>query len=103
MNNYVAFPGLNLEFNINPVAFNVLGKDIYWYGIIIALGLFAGALISMYTAKQNGLKTDIITDIIIYGAPTAVIFARLYYCLFNYKAYIGNPIEILYICYTVMG
>jgi phosphatidylglycerol:prolipoprotein diacylglycerol transferase len=97
MNNYVAFPGLNLEFNIAPVAFNILGKNIYWYGIIIALGLFAGALVSMYTAKRNELKTDIITDIVIYGAPTAIIFARLYYCLFNFNSYINNPIEIFYL------
>lgn len=31
--NYVGFPGLGLSFNINPVAFTLFGKDIYWYEI----------------------------------------------------------------------
>ena len=37
--NPIVFPGLGLELNINRVAFSVFGKDIYWYGIIIACGL----------------------------------------------------------------
>ncbi len=33
----ITFPNLNLEFNINPVAFEIGGKAIYWYGIIIMI------------------------------------------------------------------
>ena len=35
----IIFPNLNLSFDINPVAFSIGGKDIYWYGIIITFGI----------------------------------------------------------------
>ena len=35
----VSFPGLGLEFTLNRVAFEILGRPVYWYGIIIACGL----------------------------------------------------------------
>ena len=38
MTNVVSFPGLGLEFALNRVAFTVLGRPIYWYGIIITSG-----------------------------------------------------------------
>lgn len=33
--NKITFPNLNLDFTIDPVAFKVGDKPIYWYGIII--------------------------------------------------------------------
>ena len=36
--NTVTFPGLGLEFTIDPVAFSIGTFQIYWYGVIIALG-----------------------------------------------------------------
>ena len=33
--NRITFPNLNLDFTINPVAFKIGDKPIYWYGIII--------------------------------------------------------------------
>ena len=39
MINTVTFPGLGLEFTLNRVALTVLGRPIYWYGILVATGL----------------------------------------------------------------
>ena len=33
--NRITFPNLNLDFTIDPVAFKIGEKPIYWYGIII--------------------------------------------------------------------
>ena len=38
MEHTIGFPNLGLEFTLNRVACTVLGKDIYWYGIIICAG-----------------------------------------------------------------
>ena len=35
----VFFPGLGLNFDLNRVAVIILGRPIYWYGIIITCGL----------------------------------------------------------------
>ena len=92
---YVGFPILGLELNISPVAFNIFGKNVYWYGIIIGFGLIMGALVSLHSAKKENIKPDIILDILIYGVPTAIIFARFYYCIFNLSYYLKNPSEII--------
>ena len=39
--NPIVFPGLGLELHIPRVAFSIFGKDVYWYGIIIAFGFLA--------------------------------------------------------------
>ena len=36
----ISFPNLGITVDPSPVAFTVMGKDIYWYGIIIAGGLW---------------------------------------------------------------
>ena len=40
----ITFPNLGITVDPNPVAFTVFGKDIYWYGIILAAGLMGGLL-----------------------------------------------------------
>lgn len=39
---HVQFPGLGLEFTIDRVALSLGGFNIYWYGVVIALGLLLG-------------------------------------------------------------
>ncbi len=97
MSQYVGFPGLGLSFNINPVAFTVFGKEIYWYGIIIALAMIAAVIYSAKEAKRVLLPEDTVTDVVLWGAPIGIICARLYYVLFSWAEYAENPISALYI------
>ena len=34
----ITFPNLGISLNPSRVAFSLFGKDVYWYGIIIAFG-----------------------------------------------------------------
>lgn len=90
----VSFPGLGLELNINRVAFEIGTISIYWYGIIIAVGLLSGIVTASYAAKKLGEKTDIPLDLALICGPVAIVFARLYYVLFRLDFYIENPSEI---------
>ena len=47
---------------MNPVAFELFGYPIRWYGIIIAGGVLVAFFISYILAKKRGLDFDIITD-----------------------------------------
>ena len=40
----ITFPNLGITVDPSPVAFTVFGKDIYWYGIIIASGFLLAVL-----------------------------------------------------------
>ena len=72
---------------MNPVAFEVFGMPIRWYGIIIASGVLIAFFVSYLLAKKKGLDFDIITDGFLWSFPFAIIGARLYYVAFEYKNY----------------
>ena len=54
--NPITFPGLGLTFHIHRVAFQIFGKDIYWYGIIIAAGFLLAAAFCSWRAMDFGIK-----------------------------------------------
>lgn len=75
--NEIRFPGLGLDFQVNPVALNVFGWDVYWYGIIIAAGFILAVTFCMRQAKHFGLTTDDFLDMLLWAVPGALIGARL--------------------------
>lgn len=87
----ISFPGLfpNWELNISPVAINI-GNGIYWYGILICLGLLLAVLFGSKQAKKYGLTEDHVYDLIIWEIPLCVIGARLYYVLFYLDLYLNG-------------
>ncbi|ONI42236.1 prolipoprotein diacylglyceryl transferase [Candidatus Epulonipiscium fishelsonii] len=90
----IYFPNLGVSFNMDPIAFNFFGLPIYWYGIIITLGIMGGLLIANYIAKREGLNPDIFLDFLLYDIVFAIIGARAYFVLFNWDYYSKNKIEI---------
>ncbi len=92
---YISFPKLNLTFNVDSVAFTIGSKDVYWYGIIIALGFLAAIAVAVFLAKKSNLEPEIIYDIVIFGTPAAIICARLYYVAFEWSYYSENWGEIV--------
>ncbi|NLY42446.1 MAG: prolipoprotein diacylglyceryl transferase [Clostridiaceae bacterium] len=90
----IGFPGLGLEFNIDPVAFRAFGIPIYWYGIIISIGFMIAVILAHYEARRVGLNSEVILDVALYGTPSAIVGARLYYVLFNWSFYKNNIMEI---------
>lgn len=80
--NSIDFPDLGLSFNINPVAFSIGAKNIYWYALIILAGFFAGAFFVYFTCEKRGIKKDTVWDIALFGLISGIIGARIYYVLF---------------------
>ena len=102
--NTVTFPGLGLEFTIDPVAFSIGTFRIYWYGVIIALGFFLGVSFCCWQAKKFGLKPDDILDMILFAAPGGIIGARIYYIVFNPGLYLNDDGSLnIMACLTGVG
>lgn len=81
--NRVSFPGLGLEFNIDPIVVNLFGKwPIHWYGLIIAIGFLLAMSYCMYRADRFGIMQDDIVDMLFFAVPLSIIGARVYYVLF---------------------
>ena len=89
------FPNLGLEFTLNRVACTVLGKDIYWYGIIICAGFILAALYVNSRTKDFGITSDNLTDCLIICVPLGIICARIYYVVFEWGYYAQHPGEII--------
>ena len=93
----ISFPNLGITVDPSPVAFTVFGKDIYWYGIIIACGFVLAVLYMMSRSPSFGLKSDDALDMVLWAVPIGVVCARLYYCVFYWELYEDDPISALYI------
>lgn len=85
----VSFPGLRIDtFQLNPVAFEVFGLEVRWYGIFITLGMLAAFAYAFYRAKQEQFSADNLMDMGLYMIVFGVIGARLYYVLTSLDHYI---------------
>ena len=101
--NHITFPNLNLEFNINPVAFSIGEKPIYWYGILIMgsilLAIFLGKRklknMSDIDKLSRKISWDLIMDLVLIMIPIGIVCARLYYCFFNWDYYSSHLGEII--------
>ena len=85
--NTVLFPGLGLEFELNRVAFKLGGLEIYWYGVIIAVGFVLAVLYGCYRATGFGVDQDKLLDLLYVAAPAAIIGTRVYYVVFNLELF----------------
>ena len=95
----ISFPGLGID-GINPprtLPFTLFGREIYFYGVIIALGFLLAIHYARKRVKEFGTNFDLVTDAILFAVPMAIVCARLYYVAFQWDNYKDNPIFILYI------
>lgn len=93
----VSFPGFGWEFTINPVAFQIGNYKIYWYGIIIAVGMVLAMLYAFKTADRFEINKDKLFNCVIVGLVFGVIGARLYYVFFEWDRYAGDLLKIIQI------
>lgn len=75
---------------VNPIALSFGNFEIRWYGILIALALVIGIVVSYFIARYRGQRPEEVINF----APFAVIFgvigARLLHVLVNWSYYSAN-------------
>ncbi|HHU49510.1 MAG: prolipoprotein diacylglyceryl transferase [Caldicoprobacterales bacterium] len=79
---------------MNPIAFRLFGQPIYWYGILISIGVLLGIILAMRNARLFGIDQDSIVDFALIAIPLAIIGARLYYVIFEWDQYRENLLDI---------
>jgi len=80
---------------MSPVAFEIFGRPIYWYGIIISVGVLLGIYLAMREARKQNLDPDLLVDFSLLAIPLAIVGSRLYYVAFEWDSYRANPIDAL--------
>ena len=92
----ISFPGLLGDFSMNPPAsFVLFGRNIYFYGVIIALGFLLGITYCTKNAKRFGIREDDVYDLVLWLIPLSIIGARLYFVAFKLDYYLAHPEEIV--------
>ncbi len=75
-----------MTFKISRVAFhlNIFGGwSVYWYGIIIAFGVFSALYYGMKNGDRLGMNPDHIFNSFIVVLPVSILAARSYYIIFD--------------------
>lgn len=82
-------------FEISRSGIAVLGLQIHWYGILIALGVLGAVLLACVREKKLGLKKDTSLNLALLFVPVGILCARLYYVAFSWEDFAAQPLEIL--------
>ena len=92
----ITFPSLGLTLN-PPRNLEIGPFNIYFYGIIIALGMVLAVVYACRRSKEFGITEDDLLDGVLWVTPFAILCARLYYCVFSWEHYRDNLLSVLYI------
>jgi phosphatidylglycerol:prolipoprotein diacylglycerol transferase len=79
---------------MDPVAFEIFGISVRWYGILISAGIIIGALLAFSEARRVGFSEDDLIDVLLWAIPISIIGARIYYVAFMWDSYRGNIKEM---------
>ena len=89
----ISFPSLGLTMN-PPRGLEIGSFNIYFYGMIIALGMVLAVFYASRCSKEFGIKEDDLLDAVLWVTPFAIICARAYYCVFSWESYAANPLSV---------
>ena len=64
---------------IDRVAFSIFGNDVYWYGIVITLGIILAFGLYLLLSYKRRIDLDFSLELFIWVIPMAVIFCRVFY------------------------
>lgn len=79
---------------LNPIAFSLGPIDVHWYGIIIGSGLALALYLAIREGRRRGLPQDTFADLMLWAIPIAIISARIYYVIFEWKYYANHVADI---------
>jgi phosphatidylglycerol:prolipoprotein diacylglycerol transferase len=91
----ISFPGLGIgNFEVDNVAFRI-GDDfeVYWYGVIITLGIVFAFIYAAFRGKYEGVILDDLIDIGLLTVVLGVVGARLYYVLTSLDTFLPDPFD----------
>ena len=90
----IRFPGLNLVLEYVPASFTIFGMEFTIYGVLIAIGALLGMGLVVLEAGRNHQDTNKYLDLSIISLAASVIGSRLFYVIFSWGLYQGNPMGI---------
>ncbi|BAS58322.1 prolipoprotein diacylglyceryl transferase [Leptolyngbya boryana NIES-2135] len=83
------------EFTSPGIGFQIGPLSIRWYGVLIASAVLIGVNLSQYLASRRQVNPELLSDLAIWLVLAAIPSARLYYVIFQWRDYVGNPASMI--------
>lgn len=83
----IQFPNLGLHFGSVGYGISVLGIEISYYGILLALAILVGMGVILMEARYTGQHPEDYLEMAIFALPASILGARVYYVLFSGATY----------------
>lgn len=80
---------------MHPIAFEILGRPIYWYGVFVALGFLMAVATWSYLAQRDGKPDGFASEMGFWVMLSGILGARLGYVVANFGHYASHPLEII--------
>lgn len=80
---------------MHPVLFQIGPITIYSYGVLVALGVLLGLWYARRQAPRAGLNSNEVWNLGIYMVLTALVVAKLWLVLIDWRYFAAHPREIL--------
>ncbi len=68
-----------------------------FYSVLIVTGMALAIFLASREEKRLGLPKDTILDVALILLPVSIVFARIYYVVFNWGAFRDNPVSVFFI------
>lgn len=80
-----------------PIAFKLGSLEVHWYGVMIAVGFFAGVWTANRRARNVGLDPELITNLLFWLLLSGVVGARaLYVVTYWREEFAGRPFSKIF-------
>ncbi|WP_128896131.1 prolipoprotein diacylglyceryl transferase [Longirhabdus pacifica] len=86
-----------MYYYIDPVLFKIGPISATWYGLILGAAALVGLFLAVREGKRFNIPSDFFMDLLLIGAPSAIVVARLYYVAFEWEHYRDDPLSIIQI------
>jgi phosphatidylglycerol:prolipoprotein diacylglycerol transferase len=83
-----------VRIGIDPIAAHLGGFNLYWYGVLVAVGFIVAIWLGTREADREGLDGDQVLSAVLVAALFGLLGARLYYILENDPGHYLNPSHI---------
>ena len=85
-----------IKIGLDPVLFTIGGLKVHWYGIMIAVGLYAGIQVALRDSPRRGISREALMNVALLAAILGVAGGRLYYVVQNNPLFFAHhPIQII--------